>query len=497
MAALEGHESDGTPFNELDLDDIKNRLETFGYEKNGDEYLYNGMTGKRIKSMFFIGPTYYQRLKHMVSDKIHCLTLDHEVLTDKGWKFFHQISFADKIATLKDGKLAYDRPLDLLYYPDYKGQLYHIKSQQVDLNVTTNHRMYVSFERTRKRIWTEHSLVKAEDIFGKHVKYKKNADWGKKDYQFVLPAITDKNNIMYDEIKFDMNAWLTYFGIWIAEGWTSNTRDKIEMKDRSNLVIICQCKQRVKDIIYKTCSKLGLNYYCNKDGDKIIINNKQLYTYLEPLSTGAPNKKLPDWVWQLSSNQCRLLIESMILGDGTYKKNTKENGICYYTSSIQLADDFMRLCLHAGWSSNKTLHLKKGKITYYKGRKITSKYDLWRLSVIRDKNTPAVNHGHTQEQKIQIEEIIDYEGDVFCLQVPSEIFYVRRNGLPVWTGNSRSRGPRTLLTRRKLASVDVKTSASFGFPKKTRQHNQIAGTSYNSKPNQYKCWWNWLKPILW
>ncbi len=34
---------------------------------------------------------------------------------------------------------------------------------------------------------------------------------------------------------------------------------------------------------------------------------------------------------------------------------------------------------------------------------------------------------------------------VFCLQVPSEVFYVRRNGKCVWTGNSRSTGHVTSL----------------------------------------------------
>ena len=42
-----------------------------GYQCNGDEALTNGMTGEPIKAMVFMGPTYYQRLKHMVVDKIH------------------------------------------------------------------------------------------------------------------------------------------------------------------------------------------------------------------------------------------------------------------------------------------------------------------------------------------------------------------------------------------------------------------------------------------
>jgi len=70
-SAIRCHETDGTPFQEWDIERIKDILEELGYDREGEEYLYNGMTGKRLESTIFIGPTYYQRLKHMVSDKIH------------------------------------------------------------------------------------------------------------------------------------------------------------------------------------------------------------------------------------------------------------------------------------------------------------------------------------------------------------------------------------------------------------------------------------------
>ena len=35
------------------------------------QVLYNGHTGRKLNSQIFLGPTYYQRLKHMVDDKIH------------------------------------------------------------------------------------------------------------------------------------------------------------------------------------------------------------------------------------------------------------------------------------------------------------------------------------------------------------------------------------------------------------------------------------------
>ena len=57
-----------TKFNEKKLGDM---LEHFGFHRHCDEVLYNGRTGEQLKVNIFMGPTFYQRLKHMVDDKIH------------------------------------------------------------------------------------------------------------------------------------------------------------------------------------------------------------------------------------------------------------------------------------------------------------------------------------------------------------------------------------------------------------------------------------------
>jgi hypothetical protein len=42
-----------------------------GYQSRGWEVMYNGHTGRQLQAQIFLNPTYYQRLKHMVDDKIH------------------------------------------------------------------------------------------------------------------------------------------------------------------------------------------------------------------------------------------------------------------------------------------------------------------------------------------------------------------------------------------------------------------------------------------
>ena len=62
---------DGTCFNDLSVKYICEQLQNVGYEKYGNEILMNGMTGEQIETSIFMGPTFYQRLKHMVNDKQH------------------------------------------------------------------------------------------------------------------------------------------------------------------------------------------------------------------------------------------------------------------------------------------------------------------------------------------------------------------------------------------------------------------------------------------
>jgi DNA-directed RNA polymerase II subunit RPB2 len=62
---------DGTSFGELDIETIRRELFKLGYECNGNQLMYNGLTGEQIETSVFIGPAFYQRLKHMVNDKQH------------------------------------------------------------------------------------------------------------------------------------------------------------------------------------------------------------------------------------------------------------------------------------------------------------------------------------------------------------------------------------------------------------------------------------------
>ena len=80
----------------------------------------------------------------VVADKL-CFDKETEVLTENGWKFFKDLSYEDKVATLnpETNNLEYETPTNIYSY-DYDGKMYFLKNDKIDILVTPNHKHYVA-----------------------------------------------------------------------------------------------------------------------------------------------------------------------------------------------------------------------------------------------------------------------------------------------------------------------------------------------------------------
>ena len=160
-------------------------------EENKDEEIWRdinvgGMTGQKFKIPIFIGPTYYQRLKHLVSDNMHCLTGSHKVMTERGWRHIYDISKLDKVATLnkKENKVEYHHPIEIHKYENGEEKLlYHIKNKDIDTIVTEGHRMLVDNE-----------LVEVRNIIGKK-KYRNMYYEFEVDHDKHIKKFTSNQNV--------------------------------------------------------------------------------------------------------------------------------------------------------------------------------------------------------------------------------------------------------------------------------------------------------------
>jgi DNA-directed RNA polymerase beta subunit len=416
------------------------------YKTYEETYIDKNLTGRNGDGYNFAKVRVRILRKPVLGDKFACFDENCEVLTNNGWKKITEVVLSDKICILEPetDNISYEYPSEIHCY-DYdssiNGPMYQLKSSLVELTVTHNHRMWVkkrAILENKKYDYGNYEFIEAEDCFGKRLKYKKSAlnfepiDWIGEI--FIIPEFVDGNKLIRHEIKVNMNDWLIFVGIWLAEGWANK-----------NCVSFAAHKPRVKKALEPVIQNMGFTL-CksfSKKSDEIKhtwnINNVQLCNVMEKLSVGSINKYFPEWVWRLNKEQSQLLITSMMLGDGY---QTKSNSHMYYTSSEKLADDLSRLCLHAGWAAHKRKINSKlaGTTTICKdGRIITSTTDQLCVTIIKKKLEPEINHGHCNTQNGQSEEWVDYKGTVHCLTVRTGIFMVRVNGKPVWSGNSRSK----------------------------------------------------------
>jgi len=70
-AALRGKRFDGSAFVGEKMDEVKEVMDAHNFKYSGKEIMYDGRTGKAFPVEVFIGVVYYQKLHHMVADKIH------------------------------------------------------------------------------------------------------------------------------------------------------------------------------------------------------------------------------------------------------------------------------------------------------------------------------------------------------------------------------------------------------------------------------------------
>ena len=384
-------------------------------DKNGDGYTFAKV---RLRSL----------RKPVIGDKF-CALPTQQVLTQMGWVEIINIDInVHKIATLDvNGNMIYEFPCAKYEY-EHNDKMYSIKNKQVELVCTLNHRLYV-----QKRSKKNYELIEAKDVMGKMVRFQKSMTNVYPDIEFIELG----------EEKYKMDDWLPLLGMFIADGWC----------DKCNkCVCITAIKERKINYNKQLLEKLNIDYSYHKDGNYYISGSKypEVINALNELSVGALNKYLPDYVWNLSQSQSRILLSALLQGDGSSMEYKGETFDRYGTISIQLANDITRLALHCGYSGivkiaeeptgiarvgKRNLGSRAGQVV-----EITQKHTYYKVSIITKQNQPWINKKVNDSNE---EKLIDYEGKVYCVEMPSSHTYYMRettNSPCLIVGNSSRHG---------------------------------------------------------
>lgn len=413
----------------------------------GLNYLKRFASGKPLleKAVTFI-PKFYN-VSHrfsvgQVKEKFGCYDKKTEVLTEAGWKYFKDVTYADKIATLDNNKyLSYQLPSDIIAYK-YSGKMYKIKTRAIDIKVTPNHNLYVakgSYYNGRyvppKKIDRPFELTTYLKYFGKNKAFKKDCVWiGEYKDFFILPEYHNewkidkrKTRKHYGALKLNMNYWLSFLGRYIAEG-------RVDIRYKGTVSMVANNADGGKELktIKHIIRKLGYTYsvcQTNRSAAIIRIYNKQLALWLyDNCGHGVQNKNIPKFVGELVPNQIKIFLNSLFSGDGHQSKTAH----ILTTTSKKVADYVQELIFKAG--NVATIYPARSRASHSNKWNIVSKYKCYEINWMTASSLH--NTANKGMAKKSVEKLVQYNEMVYCVTVPNNIIYVRRNGKSYWCGNS-------------------------------------------------------------
>lgn len=331
---------------------------------------------------------YYGENNVCINSVNACFPEGAEVLTDKGFLEFKNLSYTDKIAQYNlDGTIEFVEPIKLHQY-DFKGNLLSFKGgreNQIDFCVTENHRVPYTASNG------SFVIKEAKDISNKPV-FKIagssiNNSEGLTDYERLLIAFqADGSFSVRDE---------QYTGF--RKG-TIPMRFPTIKKERK--------VKRLEEILKK------LNFFYTKS------NSLKGNSYRIEVPVTNQLSKTFDWVnlTSVSKKWCNEFIEELQYWDGAKSKE----GILTYSTVIKENIDVIQAIAALGEIR-----------THYNlyNDKRTNRQPLHCLTI-------TLNRTDYNPRESLVKSIVPYDGKVYCVTVPSGMFVARQNERVIITGNS-------------------------------------------------------------
>jgi very-short-patch-repair endonuclease len=358
------------------------------------------------------------------------------VLTKDGFKFYDEVTEDDLIACFnKDTEeLEYHKYIKKFVY-DYEGDMYHFKTNNIDVMVTPNHRMLA-----QKRNHDNWEVIKAEDIASR-AKFRRTLKW--EDGVIEIPEeIKDKEEL--DNI-------LKIYAYFATEGCFLKNRDI--NSEKFNEPVGIKISQTINgnawDEIHdlkSSCKTYNMRFRQWKE--KTGQLNSAFYIYNHELGDLLKNdcgeyakfKKLPQWIKNLPVEYLNKVIEYMLKGDGSCRDAQKiKQGKFQYkvliTTSPQLRDDFMEISLKCGYAPKYSKN--KGKKSHHA--------DIYHV-MISDFDKFKNYYGLESKAHNEITKV-PYKDKVWCFSVPTKFFITERNGKIGIHGNSAQVGLESMIKR--------------------------------------------------
>lgn len=354
-----------------------------------------------------------------------CYSEDTEILTRRGWLTFGNVTLDDEVASINPvtRHLEWQEPSRLIWQR-YKGPMLHFTGERnFDLLVTPNHKLFVQrcplrhpgdsgewhlkyaaeiADRFRRQ---EYRMMSAADGFA-----------GARPDSISVPLLNNgpKSHPTRVVREMPVETFMRLAGWYLTEGYCRPLDS-----EEAGRIVICQTETNAhhRAEIIGLLKSLGLNV--NAATKDITSYSTNLSAFLiREFGSGSHFKRIPEWVKDMDRPLLAILRDTMLKGDGCHQSRHAERASFYRTASKQLADDFQEICLKTGI---------RGSVHYRAMDYELSGGPCWDVSVAWENVRPAIHKAPLP---------VEYDGMIGCVTVPNHVIIVRRNGIPVVSGNS-------------------------------------------------------------
>ena len=329
-----------------------------------------------------------------------CVDEETKVLTMNGWKMYNEVTLDDEIATFDTitEKIHYHKPYNIHIF-DYNGRMLRIQNQWIDQMVTPNHRVLLKYMHStqKKHPDTNWQYVNADEI---------------RPYSGILIPNAGIYDGIYsiNEHKAELLGWILSEGHIQTNGAITIYQSKSvnPMKvDRIRYLLNVTNQQyvyseRTRD--YNGRDSIEASFRLNKTQN----DNSWIFEWVD-------NKKNPSWkLLHLKHGELSALFNGLVDGDGHRRPDGR---VSFIQNNEYVQHWFRTLCVHL--NARTTLH---------KNTRVSSK----QTTHVTQRNNSQIHQSDFKE----CVEWVDYEGIVWCPEVPNTNFVCMRNGKICITGNT-------------------------------------------------------------
>lgn len=359
-----------------------------------------------------------------------CFDDQTEILTSDGWKLFSELTGLERVLSL-DGDTANWEAIDAIHKHAFNGELNLFEGRAANFCVTDNHQFLVRSSQKSNH----YVLKKYTDLPGEYVMRAWN-NWGginEPQVKFeTIKKMPHGGTVSYHH-TFQALEWASFLGWFVSEGCVYTEK----RKTGRYRIVLTQNPGAKRKQIEDLLSSMGIKWRtCAGHGKQIEFTSKSLGQYLlRECGHGASNKKVPREIKDGSTEVIEEFLNAFLLGDGTCRKSDG-GGRTYRTSSKQLANDIQEMLSKVGRAGKMSIHAKAGTEFQIEGRNSRRLTDVY--AVYERGNLGRGSQNENRDKFIIKKKAsrVWYSGFVWCVSTKHQTIYVRRKGIPMWSGNS-------------------------------------------------------------